>query len=470
MAQGYSHVVRRADAPLLYFKYDAEGRMRMVVEARRTVRIPLEVPADRIDDLHATSHRYRSCQNRAVSYCWPRRPSRPDDLVTSTREVQRALYDQLREGTAGLHSNLVKKAIKDAVAAVSSCRPSWSNGDRISKPSFDVRKDGSYTMTYDKRAATFRRYAVSLATVNGRMECRYRLPEELPGTPYDRYVLDRRWSFATSKLVYDGEQFWLHAVMKRTYSDVSPSTTTRSDTSEDLTRVLGVDVNVDGYTAVTWIGGFHGNADELNHRRRAYETLRGELQQTGTRSAHRRLQDQRGVERRYYRQYCHDVANEIVAEAVRVGATHVVFEELAGIRERISNRAKFQQWLFGRLQEYTKYKLAEHRIKFERVNPRETSRACSRTDCECVDEESRSGKSFRCVNCGYAVNADYNAARNIGLRFLEKFASVPTSHTCSSGRATSQLALMSGTLTPAGTYVSREWGFTDKPTASAVGH
>jgi transposase len=72
------------------------------------------------------------------------------------------------------------------------------------------------------------------------------------------------------------------------------------------------------------------------------------------------------------------------------------------------------------------------------------------------------------VECGYEVNADYNAAKNIGLRFLIE--NVPASDTYSSGRATCQLALMSGALILSGVFVSREWESTDKPTAcSAVG-
>ena len=73
-------------------------------------------------------------------------------------------------------------------------------------------------MTYDKRAATYHRYKVSLATVNGRVQARYVLPRKLEATPYARYVLDRRWRFSTSKLVYDGDRFWLHAVIKRHYT------------------------------------------------------------------------------------------------------------------------------------------------------------------------------------------------------------------------------------------------------------
>ena len=189
-----------------------------MVEATRTVRIPLIVPADRRDDLHQTRPKYQHCQNRTVEYCWPDTPTQPDDLITNKGDAEAALYDQLREETDGLHANLVQKAIKDATSAVGAAKSNWESGNRISKPRFDDADDPSWAMTYDKRAATYHRYKVSLATVNGRLEARYVLPRELDGTPYARYVLDRRWSFSTSKLVYDGDRFWLHAVMKRHYT------------------------------------------------------------------------------------------------------------------------------------------------------------------------------------------------------------------------------------------------------------
>jgi len=434
----------------------------MSVEARRTVRIPLDVNEEDAALLHATQLPYQYCQKRAVEYCWPTQPTQPSDLVRDKGEVEEALYDDLRKETCGLHSNLVQKAIKDAVAAVSSCKTHWERADRISKPSFDV-EDGTYARTYDKRAATFSKHEASFATVDGRVEAQYELPEELAGTPYHSYVLDQRWQFTTSKLVFDGDKFWLHATLKHTYTESTMS----SGTQEDCTRVLGVDLNVDGYTAVTSAGGFHGNADHLNHRRQRYEAIRGELQQTGTRSAHLRLQERRGVEWRYYDQYCHDAANAIVGDAVHTNATHVVFEDLTRIRRRMGNLPKFQQWLFARIQQYVEYKLEEYGIAVVYVDSEYTSQCCSRTDCGHVDGDSRSGKRFRCVECGYEVNSDYNAAKNVGLRFLIE--EIPASHTRSSGRATRQLALVSGTITPAGEYAGKDWESTDKPTASAVG-
>ncbi|MFB6117516.1 hypothetical protein [Halosegnis sp.] len=58
---------------------------------------------------------------------------------------------------------------------------------------------------------------MSLATVNGRVECEYDLPDEADGTPHDEYLLNKDYSFSTSTVHYDSEadEFYLHAVMER---------------------------------------------------------------------------------------------------------------------------------------------------------------------------------------------------------------------------------------------------------------
>ena len=81
-----------------------------MVEATRTVRIPLIVPADRQDDLHQTRPKYQHCQNKTVEYCWPSKPKQPDNLITNKGDAEAALYDQLREETDGLHANQIGRA------------------------------------------------------------------------------------------------------------------------------------------------------------------------------------------------------------------------------------------------------------------------------------------------------------------------------------------------------------------------
>ena len=110
-----------------------------------------------------------------------------------------------------------------------------------------------------------------------------------------------------------------------------------------------------------------------------------------------------------------------------------------------------------------RYKLERYGVTVDTTKPAYTSQGCSRTDCDCVDEDNRDGKHFECLECGYTVNSDYNAAKNVGFRYLSEELSSPASHTCSSGQATSQLALMSGTLSPTGEFAEHDWVSTDKP-------
>jgi len=448
-----------------------------MVEVNRTCIIPLEHPSS---DAHAhfqqTQQKYQYCQNKTSDYCWPDTPKKPSDIETSKRDVENALYDTLREDTDHLHANLVQKAIADVTSALTTLKTNWKNGFRISKPEWNTSED-AWTMTYDKRAATFHKHEVSLATVNGRVTLQYRLPETLNGTPYEQYVLNPEWKTTTSKLVYRNDQYWLHFGVKREYNGELWATRVDEEISntpaEDTVRVLGVDLNVNGASAVTSTAGFHGNADYLNHRRTQYEELRAELQQTATRSAYQRFHELAHDHANWLKHYEWDVINGVVKDALRVRATHVVFEKLDGIRDRMSNFPKFQQWMFKRIQDGVEAKLEPCGVTVVRVNPRNTSKGCSHTECGHVSDSNRSGKHFECDECGLTLNADYNAARNIGLRFIED--GVPAGRTRSSGRATSQLALMSGVLsteedTSNGVrFSSMDWMSTDKPTTSVVG-
>lgn len=440
-----------------------------MVEANRVVPIPLEEPTENEHDrLQQTRTKYQYCQHRAADYCW-NDPTGADDLITSKRTVESALYDDLREETDGLHANLVQKAFKDVTDAMRTLQTKWQKGKRISKPEWD--RDGSWAMTYDKRAGTFSKYEVTLATVGNVVTLKYQLPAELEETLYKKYVLDNRWEFATSELVYRHGKYWLHLGVKRNFSTALWTERVDEEVSdapkEDAIRVLGVDLNVNGHTAVTSAAGFHGNADYLNHRREEFEALRSELQQTATRSAYLRFQECRGVESAWFDEYAHLVANGIVDDALRVKATHVVFEKLDGIRDRMANRPKYQDWMFKKVRTYVEYKLEPYGVDIVSVNPRNTSKQCSHTQCQHIAAENRAGKEFECTECGLALNADYNASRNIGLRYLEKRFS--TGRTRQAEKATCQLALVSGTLSVSGEFSPMDWVSTDKPTDLLVG-
>jgi IS605 OrfB family transposase len=429
----------------------------MAWDVTRTVRVRLDVPDDRKSDLHATNSKFQYCANRTAEWAW-RYPD--EDCVTSKSEAEAGIYDELRHATDGLHANLVQKAIKRATDDIGNCVDRLVDGENTSQPHYDT-----FSIVYDKRAATYYRDKVSLATVNGRVECEYDLPDDPEGTPHAEYLLNEDYSFSTSTVHYDSEadEFYLHAAMKREIDAASPQK------AED-SRVLGVDCNVDDHIAVTSTGAFVGNADYLNHQRREFEKRRASLQQTGTRSAHLtydHIGDRFG---RCSEDHLHQWSKELVSEAQRHGCTHIAFEDLEQIREHISDTKKFQQWAFNKLQELVAYKAKVTGIVVETVEPSYTSQQCSK--CGCTLAENRDGQHFACLDCSYSVNADYNAAKNIARKLTLK---LQRGQKTPAGGAFCQYALKSGIMTVNATevasdhYVSAERESTDKPTASAVG-
>jgi len=246
------------------------------------------------------------------------------------------------------------------------------------------------------------------------------------------------WAKKGAKLRYDHREdtYYLHVTVVRE----------REQQEAENQSVLGVDTNVDGYLAVTSTGAFIGNADRLNHERREYERRRARIQQRGTRSAHLTIQSIGDRFVRWSEDFLHRASKRLVAEAVAHGCTTIVFEDLEGIRERISDASKFQQWAFRELRRQTEYKARAEGMAVETVNPAYTSQRCSHTECGFTHEDNRNGDDFCCQKCGKELHADYNAARNITHKYLQNRLK------SGSGGATHHLALKSGTLNRNGDY------------------
>jgi IS605 OrfB family transposase len=150
-------------------------------------------------------------------------------------------------------------------------------------------------------------------------------------------------------------------------------------------------------------------------------------------------------ERRWVGDYLHRISKAIVQEAVAHGCDRIAFEELTDIRDRMPGAKKFHVWAFRRLYDYTAYKADAEGIEVTQVDPAYTSKRCSKCGTT-LDENRPSQARFCCRKCGYEVNADYNAAKNIGFRLLRGGQKSPH------GGATRHLALKSGTLNVNGGY------------------
>jgi len=405
------------------------------MEVRRTAVVKLAVSDEQRDALHRTAEQYLYCANRTADYCWS--DTCYTECKTNKRRVRDALYSELREQT-DLQAQLVQAAIKRSVEAIKSVTERWKKGQRISRPTFSAE-----TMDYDARSATFYRNKVSLSTVEGRVEPTFVLPADSP-TPYERCVLSEDYEFRESTLRYDAvtDEFYLHISMRRIEGDDAE---VPADTGHPDQTVLGIDLGVNSLavssTGMCWQG------DDYDHWCRELEKRRGEMQQRGTQAAHNALLRLGKREEARRKQYIHTIANEIVTEAVDHDCDVIVLEDLTDIRERLPHAKWHHVWAFRRLYEYISYKAPEQGISVEQVEPNHTSRRCSRTDCGFTHEDNRDGEQFKCQKCGYEVNADYNGAKNIGLRYARKQTHrLRSSPTSGSGDAEVDLRINGGTL------------------------
>ena len=137
-----------------------------------------------------------------------------------------------------------------------------------------------------------------------------------------------------------------------------------------------------------------------------YQYLRSKLQSIGTRSAKRKLCELSGRERRFQRDVNHNIANWIVSKPYDV----IALEDLTNIRNGKKNK-KLGKWSFAELRSIIEYKAAAIGKKVVAIDPRYTSRTCSR--CGFQKKENRNGGTFKCKSCGFQIDADLNASRNI---------------------------------------------------------
>jgi IS605 OrfB family transposase len=183
----------------------------------------------------------------------------------------------------------------------------------------------------------------------------------------------------------------------------------------DTMDALGIDLGIVNIATDSEGETFSGEA--IEHNRQRMLNLRTRLQQRGTKSAKRHLKKLSGREARFKRDTNHVISKQIVQKAKTNGQA-IAIEELRHIRSRTekrlrhSQRARHSSWSFGQLRLFLTYKAAFAGVPLRSVDPRNTSRTCHVCG-HCAKENRKSQASFKCVQCGYAAPADYNAAINI---------------------------------------------------------
>src|SRR3989344_2481314 len=254
-------------------------------------------------------------------------------------------------------------------------------------------------LEFDRRTFNFSFDKVRITMPDKRID----LPIEIP--EYYWKYLD--WSYQTMRIIYDKRfnRMFLHITFSRNIAIPNNSD-----------KFLGVDIGINNI-AVTSNNQFF-NSNKIKHIKSKFRYLRSRLQSKGTRSSRKLLRKISGKEKRFMRQCNHEISKAIVS-STNVGDT-IVMEDIKGIRKCRTNKKQrywLNNWSFYQLRKFIEYKavLNGNRIIF--INPRNTSKTCSR----CLSLNTiRKGSNFHCLNCSYHLNADLNASNNLKLlgRFL----------------------------------------------------
>ncbi len=124
----------------------------------------------------------------------------------------------------------------------------------------------------------------------------------------------------------------------------------------------------------------------------------------------------------------HQFAKSVVEFAKNHGAGTIQMEDLGGLKDDLQGTLLGQRWRYFQLQEFIKQKAEEAGIEVRKVNPRYTSRRCSKCgyihvdfDRKYRDTHRENGKTarFKCPKCEFKADPDYNAAKNLANLDIE---------------------------------------------------
>lgn len=144
------------------------------------------------------------------------------------------------------------------------------------------------------------------------------------------------------------------------------------------------------------------NGNQIRHIRKQFYEYRKSVQTIGRMDCTKKS---KGYESNWMKNINHNISREIIEIAKKYQNPVIHMEDLHRFK-----RGKIQ-WNFFQLREMIRYKAEYENIMFNLVDPKNTSLQCNK--CGHVDKENRTNHLFKCMSCGYSVNADFNAAVNI---------------------------------------------------------
>lgn len=347
----------------------------------RTAKLKLDISAEQI---LPTAVAYTEAFNYICEVGWKANTYNPITLHEKTYKNTREKY-QLPAQLAISARSKAKEALK-AVWALA------KKGKKISCPNSTLS-----SIRYDARSFSvwFEKKQVSLSTLNGRVKAGFSIPK-----CFDGYL---SWTRKSAELLIREGSVFLNIVFEKEIEDIPQNIPD---------RVIGIDRGINR-VAVTSENKFYGKI--VKGKIKKQKELRRKLQKCGSKSAKRHLKKLKLKENRYRRDVNHCISKAIINAAPKNSI--LVLEDLTHMRETAGSK-EVHNWSFYQLEEFLRYKAEVKGIQVDYVDARYTSRKCSRCGHTCK-ENRKSQPQFECVKCGFQLDADLNAARNICNNYVD---------------------------------------------------
>ena len=337
--------------------------------------IKLKLPYDRT--LIETARQFKEATQIVLDYGF-------ENKTFNKNKLNKGTYRSVRERIPKLPSALVQTA-----------RDTASEALKATNLKKKIHKE-SLTIRYDNR--TFKFYpdshTVSLTTVQGR------LVYPVAHSPLiDKYMGE----YTNAQLVIDEKR-------NRIFMMVQVNVPDKEVVKKEDVKVLGMDRGIKNMAVLS--NNMFFNSKHLREVKGRYQYLKRKLQHSGTRSAHRKLNKLSGRERRFVRDVNHTISKNIISlpcDVFSLEALDPAYMRQNGHGRRF--REMIGSWSPSELQKFIEYKAEDAGKTVIYVNPEHTSQRCSK--CGYVDKNNRHGSVFKCINCGFELNADLNASRNI---------------------------------------------------------
>ena len=274
----------------------------------------------------------------------------------------------------------------------------------------------SNTITLNVHGFTFniKDRTVSIVTSSGRCTFKYK------GCRYYLRYLFNSIKYTYIELVKRNNRWYIHVSCKL---EVKDPIDLKDKNAIKSNLILGIDLGIRNI-ATTSIGNssnIYQLSDSYKRKLSNIYKLRSKLQSNGSRSAKMHLKQTSRRIRNLQRN-----ANRVLAKAIFDNNVYskdtiaIAMENLTNILDTSIHRKKenkmFHTWNFFELKKCIKDKCNLYGLHFVEVDPRYTSKTCSR----CGSIGMRSIDNFRCDQCGYTDHADINASINISVRGKEK--------------------------------------------------